>query len=245
MSSFATPPLTALARKIAIACTTGCALASASSHATTFTETADAGQSLATAVSTTAAAGALTDIFGSLSSSVDADLYIITITNAATFSATTLNATGGFLDTQLFLFTLAGAPVVLNDDDAGGLSTLSTIPAGNLGSFAAGTYILGVSMSGYDPININGQTLFATGLTTSVRGAAFGLQPATLGGFYDGTFFSDSGSYDIQLTGATAATITGGVTPAVPEPATNAMLLVGGAALALVAKRRRAASKTA
>lgn len=245
MSSSATPQLNALARKIALACTLGCALAAAPAHATTFSESGDAGQTLATAVSTTAAAGALTDIFGSLSSQLDADLYVITITNAATFSATTVNATGGFLDTQLFLFTLAGAPVVLNDDDASGQTTLSTIPTGSLGSFAAGTYILGVSLSGYDPVNSANQLLFANGLPTSIRGAAFGLQPATLGGFADNTFYADSGSYDIQLTGATAATITGGVTPAVPEPATNAMLLVGGAALALVAKRRRTASKNA
>ena len=224
-----------LARKTALVGAIGVSLA-ASVHATTFTESGDAGQTVATAQMTSTGAGSLTDIFGSLASSLDADLYLIRITNPATFSATTVNAIGGTLDTQLFLLSAAGAPLFVNDDDAGGLSVLSTLPSSSgFGALASGLYILGVAMSGYDPVNINNQLLFATGLPTSVRGAASGLSPAVLGGFFDSTFGPDLGTYDIQLTGATAAAVT---TP-IPEPSIELMLLAGGALSAFVARRRR------
>jgi PEP-CTERM motif len=226
------------ARKVALACAASTAFAASSCLAASFAEVGDAGQTPALA-QVTSVGGDLTDIFGTLSSSLDADLYVIRIANPGAFSATTLNAVGGFLDTQLFLLTLAGAPVALNDDDAGGLSTLSTLstlPAGSsFGTLTAGFYLLGVSVSGLDPVNINGQLLFENGLPTSVRGPAADLQPALLGSFADNTFFADSGTYDIQLTGALAA---------VPEPSTSLMLLAGGALAAFGTRRRRRAMTT-
>jgi hypothetical protein len=96
--------------------------------------------------------------------------------------------------------------------------------------------VLGVAMSGYDPRNLSGQLLFGAGLPTSTRGAAFGLQPAVLGGFADNTFFADSGAYDVQLSGAVAA--------AVPEPASS-LLFVAGGAFALFASRRRSGTHAA
>ena len=103
------------------------AMATGQSFAAIHTEVGDAGQTQSTAQETGAAGVSLTDIFGSLLSETDADLYLINIVNPAAFSATTFNATGGFLDTQLFLLTLSGAPVYVNDDDPGGLTTLSTL----------------------------------------------------------------------------------------------------------------------
>ena len=207
-------------------------IAAGPSFAATHTEIGDAGQTQTTAQPTGAPAGfVLTDIFGSLFSATDADLYLINIVNPAAFSATTFNATGGFLDTQLFLLTLSGAPVYINDDDPSGLTTLSTLPAGNaFGPIATGFYLLGVSMSGYDPVNSASQELFAPPLiSTDVRGPASGLQPAVLGGFFDNTFFQDSGSYDIQLTGAVT----------VPEPGTGSLVVLAGVLCAVTALRRR------
>ena len=220
--------MTAAARKLALACAMSASLFSTPSHAVVFTEVVDAGQTQPTAQVGAGTPGALTDILGSLDSVTDlADLYIIDIVNPGAFSATTVN---GLLDTQLFLLTLSGAPVFLNDDDAGApLSLGSTLPAGSFGSLAAGRYLLGVSLSGYNPVNSVNQLLFASGLPTDLRGPAFGLQPAFLGGFSDDGVFADAGTYDIQLTGVAA----------IPEPATNALLLVGGALLAFVARRRR------
>lgn len=236
MFSFAINQPKAVARKLAFACAMGAAVAALPSHAATYTELADAGQTLASAQVTTGS-GALTNVYGSLLSSTDADLFLINITNPAAFSASTVNAISGLLDTQLFLLTAAGAPVFVNDDDAGGLSFLSTLPAGSASTLTAGVYILGISLSGYDPVNSANQLLFANGLPTSVRGAAFGLQPATLGGFTNNAFSTDIGSYDIQLTGAVAA--------AVPEPTTGVLFLLGAGVTALAVSRRRAADRSA
>jgi hypothetical protein len=233
-SFFSTPAIRRLAPlSLAVA-----ALSSTPAFAVTVTEAGDAGDSLATAQVTAAGPGALTDIFGSLSGATDADLFLIQISNPAMFSATTSNAGSGTLDTQLFLFSLSGAPLFTNDDAASGLTALSTLPMGTLSTLAAGQYYLGVSLSGYNPTNINAQALFADGLSTDVRGPASGLQPATLGAWSDGAF-ADSGAYDIQLTGAMAA--------AVPEPSTALMFLMAGAlgAAGLARRQRQAAGKQA
>ena len=79
-----------------------------------YTETGDAGQTIGTAQNTGPVAGqALTQILGSIGSVGDADIFMISITNAAAFSATTVNALTGTsgLDTALFLFNSSGRPV--------------------------------------------------------------------------------------------------------------------------------------
>lgn len=199
--------------------------------AATVNESGDAGQTVATAQDTTSSGPvqAITAISGGIMSSIDADLYLIHIANPGSFAATA-DASGTMFDPQLFLLTLGGAPVALNDDAAGGQSSLPSL--GGIASLAAGYYLLGISQSGYDPVNSANQLLFASGLTTDIRYAASGLQPATLGGFSDGTFFPDSGTYTIQLAGVDSLS-------AVPEPSAALMLLAGG--LFVAARRRRAA----
>lgn len=212
------------------------ALVGASAHAVTVSEIGDAGQTLATAQITSTGVGPLTDIFGGLSGATDADLFLINITNPAAFSASTNNSVTGNIDTQLFLFSATGAPLFTNDDAPSGVTFLSTLPVGSVASLAAGVYYLGISLSGYDPTNINAQALFASGLSTDVRGPAAGLQPARLGAWSDGAFAA-SGSYDIKLTGAVAA--------AVPELSTSMMFLAAGALGAVGAARRRRAAQVA
>ncbi len=217
------------------------ALAAAPSFADTYTEGGDVGETLATAAGTGTGA-ALTSIFGSLSSTTDADLFVIDITTPGAFSATTVNAsTDSYLDTQLFLFTISGKPIVANDDEPSGLTLVSTLPlyntAGNsFGPVAAGRYVLGIALSGYEPVNANGQLLFNfPASTTDLRGPNGGLVPAALANFSGGGFVG--GTYAITLTGALAA-------PAplpVPEPSA-ALLLAAGLAAVGVAARRRAAS---
>src|SRR3954451_15120828 len=124
----------AVARILVGLFTLGAAIGAAPAVAVTHVEFPDAGQTQATAqptASTGLPGAVLTDIFGTLRSQTDADLYLINIFNVATFSATTVNPIGGFLDPQLFLLTETGAPVYFNDDDPGGLTTLSTLPAGS------------------------------------------------------------------------------------------------------------------
>lgn len=201
-------------------------------HASTYTEVGDAGQTLAT-VQDTSSAGplqSLTSISGSVLSSTDADLYLIHIADAASFMASADAGTQLF-DPQLFLLTLSGTAVALNDDAAGGQSTLPTLSG--ITGLTAGFYILGISQSGYDPVNAVNQLLFATGLPTDIRYAATGLQPTTLGGFSDGTFFADSGTYTINLAGVDSLSVS-----AVPEPSTALLFAAGGLLAAL--RRRRA-----
>ncbi len=208
-------------------------LASVPAQAVTYSEVGDAGLSPGSAQQTVAPAGPLTNIFGSLGSSIDADVFVIRISNPATFSASTVNA-GSSVDTQLFLFTLAGAPLFGNDDAPGGATFQSLLPAGTAASLAPGLYLLGISLSGHEPVNSISQLLFDnSGLSTDVRGPAASLQPPLLSTF-DGGGFGSGGSYDIQLTGAVAA---------IPEPASALLFALGGAAL-LAARRRAGTSQT-
>jgi PEP-CTERM motif len=229
-------------RRLAPLAVAVCALAAAPAHAVDFTESGDAGQTVATGQTTTGAAGALVNIFGSLSATNDADLFLINITNPGSFSAMTVSLGGDDLDTQLFLFTLSGAPVFANDDAASGTTLLSALPAGHVfGPVAAGLYYIGVSLSGYDPVNLANQLLFATGLPTDTRGPASGLQPATLDGF-SGDGFGTTGGYNIRFTGAAVGSVT--TIPAVPEPSNVLMLLAGGALVAQWARRSRKSAAT-
>ncbi len=196
-----------------------------------YVEVGDAGSSAATAQGTGSVAGQLlTSIAGNISATADADFYWITISSPSLFSASTVG--GSFVDTQLYLFTVNGAPVYLNDD-ANGTSTQSRLPPGSIfGPQTAGTYILGISVSGVDPVNSTNQTLFAPAIfSTDVRGPAsntFG----TVAGVIDNSSFADFGAYNISLTGAATAV-------AVPEPSTSALLVAGAFFVGAAALRRR------
>lgn len=206
-----------------------CCLAFGVAAQAQYVEIGDAGSSPATAQTTGSVAGqALLSISGTIDATADADFFLVDITSPAIFSATTVG--GSLVDTQLYLFTLAGAPIYLNDD-ADGSTLQSSLPAGSLlGPQTAGTYILGISVSGVDPVNSSNQALFeAATFSTDLRGPAsnaFG----TVAGVFDNSSFADAGAYTISLTGAVVA---------VPEPATSLMLAMGAAWMGVAARRRR------
>jgi len=205
-------------------------VATSAAKAQLYIEQGDAGSTAATASPTGATNGAaLTAVGGNLSTVGDMDLFLINISNPSTFSASTSNPFTT-IDTQIYLFDLAGNPVYLNDD-ASGLSLQSTLPAGSvLGPQSAGQYILGISLSGVDPVNAANTSLFATGtFSTDLRGPApGGLGPVT--GAFNNSSSASPGFYFINLTGAST------VAP-IPEPAVTVAL--GAGALGLLALRRR------
>lgn len=230
------PGPTAFARALcmAAALAASIALTPPGAQAATFQESGDAGDTVASAMNT-GQAGApqpLSTLIGAVLSSLDADLFLIHITDGASFSAVASAATQLF-DPQLFLLTMSGVPVVLNDDAAGGLTTLPAL-AGVTG-LTEGFYLLGVSRSGYNPVNAVNQLLFAPGLPTELRYAASGLQPDVLGGFSDDAPMLDSGTYEIGLTGVDTF-----VTAAVPEPASGLLLGLGCGVVAWQLRHRRA-----
>lgn len=202
-------------------------------QAQTYIEVGDAGQTPGTAQATgltQSGAGALT-IIGSIGGANDADVFRINLTSPAAFSATTMNAitmaSGGLggLDTQLFLFDSLFRPVFANDD-ATGTSLQSTLPAGTSFtlSLAPGVYYIAISLSGNNPVNINNQLVFDTGLSTSLRGMASGLNPTSFSDFNSGATFAQSGAYAINIS-------------AVPEAGTT-MVLGGLMCVALFALRK-------
>ncbi len=218
----------------AIACSVAPAIANPVATVT-WHEVGDAGQTLASVQQTSNPNGSsqpLTTIAGNLASGTDADLYMISIYDPAAFSATTVGTTG-FGDTQLFLLTLTGQAIYLNDDADSG-TFFSTLPGGSpLGPISAGLYILGVANGGYDPVNAFNELLFDIGLFTDVRGPAGNLQPTSLAGFTDNTFgFGAAGDYIITLTGAGAS---------VPEPASLLLVAMAGVGCTLGSRRRKPA----
>ena len=205
-------------------------------QAQTFIEGSDAGQALATASPTGIQGTPLSTILGNLPPlggvSSDVDFYLINIANPAGFSASTFNlGTTVALDTVLFLMTLAGQPILLNDDDAGGLTFASTIPANSL-SIAPQIVILGVAPSGIDPVTAASQFLFDSGTaSTDLRGPNPSLAGA-FNGFLDAGFRNFGGAYQVDLTGAEA----------VPESTTWLSGALGISLATWVCHRRRAAA---
>lgn len=202
--------------------------------AVTYTEPGDAGQTPAMVQSTGLSNGvSLTAISGNLSSMNDADLYQFQITSATAFSVSTVG--GSTLDTALFLFTSTGVAIAANDD-GNGTTVQSTLASGNslYANLAPGTYFLGISLSGNEPVNTANQLLFdgyPGGDTTATRGAAAGVNPTTLSDF-------NGLSSDVETATAYTINLTGSAT-AVPEPSAWAAMLVGGAAAAFAFMRRR------
>ncbi len=191
-----------------------------------YAETGDAGQTLATAQNAGAFPGGASTITGTIGSGTDADLYFFTLSAATSlqFTVTSTSLTfGGSLDGALFLFDSTGHALFANDDSSGA-NINPSLTALNL---AAGTYYLGISLSGNEPVNSNNQLLFAGGLSTSTRGAATGVNPTTEATFNGNVGVAETGTYSIGLS-------------AVPEPSTNAALAVGAlASLVLVRRFRR------
>jgi hypothetical protein len=160
--------------------------------------------------------GAVTEISGTLLDASDADLYRICLSNGASFSASTVDATD--LDTQMFLFDSGGYGVYANDD--WNSSRGSKLPAQHLYSpRTGGEYYLGVSQYNRDPQSSQGEIFqdqfsalsFPDGVMYANGSGAAG----TLSG-WSGRRAGTNGSYRVTLTGTVAC-----VPPDTTNPTVN------------------------
>ncbi len=199
----------------------------------TYTEAGDAGDLPSSAqVTSSSTVTPLTAVKGILTLSdgiSEGDMFEISITNAAAFSASTTGFVAGSnnFDSQLFLFKTSGIGVVANDDaEAGG--SQSAIPAGSI-TTGTGLYYLLITGSGKYPISSGGLIFpnFTDGTTdpTGTYGptGAGGASPIT---GYTGSS-NEGGNYSIALTGAQAVNT--------PEPVSGLIALAG---LAIVGPTR-------
>jgi len=155
--------------------------AATSAYAQIWTESGDAGDLPGTAQSATGV-GSLTDIFGSVSLTSDADIYRIYISSPAAFSATTNISPLTMSDTTLYLFNLDGTGIAKNDDISSS-NYLSNMPVGapQYSSLAPGEYLLAVGGFAYAPYYTGPSTLADLVFDVNTFTGVLGPQAGPLG----------------------------------------------------------------
>jgi hypothetical protein len=137
----------------------------------------------------------VTRVRGDLGAS-DADMYVICITDPASFSATTVDSTG--FDTQLWLFRCDGTGVVHNDDCGTSLQSCINNSTGCIQQ--GGIYLLAISRYNLDPVDANGQLIWNNTPFGSIRCPDGPGRANPIAGWTGDT--TAAGRYIIQLQGA-------------------------------------------
>ena len=196
-------------------------VAASSAGAQVWNEVGDAGQNGVSQAQVISGSGPLAAISGALTGVNDVDLYAIQITDEANFLATTVG--GAAFDTQLFLFNADGSGQVENDDFA------ATLQSGvnSDGVFSNGLYYLAISSFNADPLDINNVDPFGFDTYPGTGDQRMPVTSDPLASW--DTFGGGEGVYRISLTGASFVEV--------PEPASLALVGLGG----LAALRRRRA----
>jgi hypothetical protein len=144
---------------------------------------------------TTDGTGAITNVFGELSDGTDVDVYCISVTDPGAFSATT---SGGVeTDTELSLFSPAGAGIAFDDDDPTAATLFSRLTGGFVPG--AGSYHLAVSRFERSAAGLGGGRMWER-IPVNVERAADGPGPPPLTGWTGSG--AAGGYYGVRLTGA-------------------------------------------
>lgn len=169
--------------------------------AVTWNEVGDAGDTPLTA-QTPIGTGALNTIIGTISSGTDTDVFRIYIPDPNIF-AVTMDGTALSVDndTELYILDALGN-LVFNDDD-GGPGWLSQANAGALAGRPGGIYLVAYNLFSSIPENAQ-------------------LNPVT--GWTVNPFHSQTGTVQLNLTGAEFVPQTAAETASVPEPSTWLLL---------------------
>jgi hypothetical protein len=139
----------------------------------------------------------VTQVRGDLGAS-DADMYVICITDPASFSATTVGSAG--FDTQLWLFRCDGTGVVHNDDAVGTTVLQSRIDNSTNCIQQGGIYLLAISRYNLDPVDASGQLIWNDSPFRAVRCPDGPGRANPIAGWTGST--TAAGRYIIQLQGA-------------------------------------------
>lgn len=185
------------------------------SHAATWSEVGDAGDTPGTSQATVGP-GSLTQISGTLPGTYDIDMYQIDVVDHANFSAT-MTPLFALLDPDLWLFDSAGNGIGLDDSVHGGVAQITgaLVPSNGL-------YYLVVSSDGADALSAGGK-IWNSPIVTGQRapdGPGAG-QPFI--GWGGSPMNDDVTSYTVYLNGADPVLA--------PEPVSLSLMALGSMAL--------------
>jgi hypothetical protein len=169
------------------------ALPTAAFAQNSWTETIDAGSTIATA-QTTAGPGTMIKILGSLASSTDVDIYCVNVINPPAFSAQVVCTSQA--DPNIYLFRANGTGDLMNDVCAG---NGKLIPAGTVTT--VGQYFIAIAPQGYMPQSGAG-AIWQTALFTGPRAPDGAGAAGALTGWSGSGTPTTNQAYLIQLTGA-------------------------------------------
>ena len=172
--------------------------------AVTWNEIGDAGNTPLTA-QTPIGTGALNTIIGTLSSATDTDVFKIYIPDPSIFAVDMIGTSlSGDNDTELYILNALGNLVFNNDDSGPGW--LSQVNAGNLTGQSAGIYLIAYNLFSSVPENSQ-------------------LNPVT--GWTVNPYHSQTGTVQLNLTGAEFVPQLAAETASVPEPSSLLLFTMG------------------
>lgn len=207
-----------------LGCAAGLALGlgvASGANAAIYTEIGDASAIFGGGANPQAVGAGINQINGSISSNDEGDLFKVIFSVGGTLTITG-NATSGSLDPNMFLFSVTGAGIRVDDDSGSGAN------AQIVASIAAGTYYIGIGDYPMQAVDTDGSQWNGGLATNDTPPGSFGILS-----YIRNTSGIATGNYSILLS------ISTGEASGVPEPMTLGLLGAGLIGLGAAARRRR------